>query len=85
MALKLDLGPQPLRDNRVWVACQTDDDLPYVLQYAGEDQLVIGSDYGHADTSAEIDALRNLKRQGTVDPAVVDKILDANACALYAL
>ena len=41
-----------LRSNRVFVACQTDDDLPYVLKYSGEDQLVIGSDYGHADTSA---------------------------------
>ena len=47
-----------IRDNRVYVACQTDDDLPYVLKYSGEDNIVIGSDYGHADTSAEIEALR---------------------------
>lgn len=62
-----------------------DDDLPYVLQYAGEDNLVIGSDYGHADTSSELEPLRHLKQEGKVPPRVVDKILDDNARALYGL
>lgn len=74
-----------LADNNVWVACQTDDDLPYVLQYAGEDHLVIGSDYGHADTSSEIDALRKLKTAGKLPARAVDKILDDNARVLYGL
>ena len=46
-----------LRKNKIWVACQTDDDLPYVLKYAGDDMLIIGTDYGHNDTSSEILAL----------------------------
>ncbi|HET8564226.1 MAG TPA: hypothetical protein VFM35_10175, partial [Candidatus Binatia bacterium] len=74
-----------LRRNRIYVACQTDDDLPYVLKYAGEDHIVIGTDYGHADTSAEIEALRKLKEDGSVSPRVVNKILDNNARALYSL
>jgi predicted TIM-barrel fold metal-dependent hydrolase len=74
-----------LRKNRVWVACQTDDDLPYVLGYAGDDRLVIGTDYGHNDTSSEILALRKLKEDGAVPTAVVNKILDDNARALYGL
>jgi predicted TIM-barrel fold metal-dependent hydrolase len=74
-----------LRRNRIYVACQTDDDLPYVLKYAGEDQLVIGTDYGHNDTSSEILALRKLKEDGTVPPRIVNKILDDNARALYGL
>jgi predicted TIM-barrel fold metal-dependent hydrolase len=74
-----------LGDYRIWVACQTDDDLPYVLQYAGEDRLVIGSDYGHADTATEIEALRRLKEHPAVNPRVIDKILDDNARALYSL
>jgi predicted TIM-barrel fold metal-dependent hydrolase len=80
-----DLGNNVLADNRIWVACQTDDDLPYVLQYTGPDHVVIGSDYGHNDTSSEIHALRTLREQGTVEPGVIDRILDANARALYAL
>ena len=74
-----------LRKNRIYVACQTDDDLPYVLKYSGEDQLVIGTDYGHNDTSSEILALRKLKEDGTVPPETVNKILDDNARALYGL
>jgi uncharacterized protein len=74
-----------LQDNRIYVACQTDDDLPYVLQYAGEDRLVIGSDYGHADTASELAALRNLRQSGAIPARAVDKILDDNARALYGL
>jgi predicted TIM-barrel fold metal-dependent hydrolase len=74
-----------IRDNHIYVTCQTDDDLPYVLKYSGEDNIVIGSDYGHADTSAEIEALRQLKQQGELEPRVIDKILYDNAKALYGL
>jgi predicted TIM-barrel fold metal-dependent hydrolase len=74
-----------LRRNRIYVACQTDDDLPYVLKYAGDDQLVIGTDYGHNDTSSEILALRKLKEDGAVPPRIVNRILDDNARALYSL
>jgi predicted TIM-barrel fold metal-dependent hydrolase len=74
-----------LRKNRIYVACQTDDDLPYVLKYAGDDMLVIGTDYGHNDTSSEILALRRLKEEGDVPSHVVNKILDDNARALYGL
>lgn len=74
-----------LKDNRIYVACQTDDDLPYILEYAGEDNLVIGSDYGHADNATEIEALRRIKEQGNVSPRVINKILEDNPRALYGL
>jgi predicted TIM-barrel fold metal-dependent hydrolase len=74
-----------IRDNHVYVACQTDDDLPYVLKYSGEDNIVIGSDYGHNDTSAEIEALRTIKQKGEVEPRIIDKILYDNAKTLYGL
>lgn len=83
--LRRPLGKNPLREKRIYVACQTDDDLGYVVQYAGEDNLVIGSDYGHADTATEIEALRKLKEKGEVKPAVINKILDDNPRALYNL
>jgi len=76
---------QVLRRNKIWITCQTDDDLPYVLKYSGDDRLVIGTDYGHNDTSSEILALRKLKEDGAVPTPVVNKILDDNARALYGL
>jgi hypothetical protein len=40
-----------LAANNMWVACENTDDLPYVLSHAGEDPLMIGTDYGHHDPS----------------------------------
>ncbi len=79
------LGADALRRNNIYVACQVTDDLPYVLGHAGEGQIVIGTDYGHADTSSEIEALRKLKQDGRLSGRAVDRILDDNARALYGL
>jgi predicted TIM-barrel fold metal-dependent hydrolase len=74
-----------MREQRLYVACQVDDDIPYVLKYAGEDNLVIGSDYGHADTATELEALARLRLTGEVSATAINKILDDNARALYGL
>ena len=79
------LSKEILRESRIYVACQTDDDLPYILRYSGPDSLVIGSDYGHADTASELDALRTLKQTGELGASVIEKILDDNPRALYGL
>jgi uncharacterized protein len=79
--LKSDL----LRQERMYVACQTDDDIPYVLKYSGDDNLVIGSDYGHNDNASELLALRRVQSEFGLDSAVIDKILAANPARLYGL
>ena len=79
------LGELPLVDHNIWVTCQTDDDLPYVLKYAGEDNILVGTDYGHQDQSAEIEAMRVMREQGDVPPHVIDKIMGENAVRFYAL
>ncbi|HEY4264363.1 MAG TPA: hypothetical protein VGM72_03530, partial [Micropepsaceae bacterium] len=75
----------PLKTNNMYVACQCTDDLGYILKHGGADNLVIGTDYGHADTSAQIEALRIVRKEGKVDASVIDRILDDNARALYGL
>ena len=79
------LSDTVMADNRLYVTCQTDDDIPYILPYAGEDQLVIGTDYGHNDQSTEIESLRILKQSSELRPEVIDKILAHNPAALYGL
>jgi hypothetical protein len=79
------LSDSPLRDNRMYVAVQTNDDLPYVLQFAGEDNLVIGSDYGHSDTASELEALKRLQTSSPLSPEATRKILEDNPKALYGL
>src|SRR2546428_4570805 len=77
------LGDRVLRDNRVYVTCQTDDDLAYILEYAGEDNLVIGSDYSHSNNANEIETLRKLKNDNKINRQIIDKILQNNPYALY--
>ena len=43
------------------------DDIPYVIDRVGDTNLIVGTDYGHTDTSAQIEALRMLKnREGVL-------------------
>ena len=80
------LSDNVLKDYNIWVAVQVQDDLDYIVgRYADEDHLVVGTDYGHTDTSAEIAALRLLRDDGKIPAAVVDKILGPNAARLYNL
>ena len=79
------LSENPLGDNRMYVACQTNDDLPYIVQCVGDDNLVIGSDYGHSDTSSELEALRNLHTTCDLPSGVITKILEDNPRTLYGL
>lgn len=84
-AINRPLPENPLKEYRQFVSCQTDDDVAYVIRYAGEDNLVIGTDYGHNDQSTEIEALRNLKNQGGITARQHQKITSDNARELFAL
>ncbi|MFN0071926.1 MAG: amidohydrolase family protein [Chloroflexota bacterium] len=87
-SIKLNLREDLLRASRFYVTCDTLDDLPYILSYGAEDNLMVGSDYGHADQSAEIDAPRNILRMaeaGRISPHIAEKIVDTNARRFYGL
>lgn len=74
-----------MRDNNMFVACQTDDDLEYIIRYAGPGNLVAGTDFGHADTSSELLALQHLREDKRIESALLERILDDNARDLYKL
>jgi predicted TIM-barrel fold metal-dependent hydrolase len=72
-----------LAANNMWVACENTDDLPYVLSHAGEDCLMIGTDYGHHDPSTELNAIHLLRNDKRIAPATVSKILEINPRNFY--
>jgi predicted TIM-barrel fold metal-dependent hydrolase len=74
-----------LEEKRVYVTCQTNDDLPFVLKHAGERNIVIGTDYGHFDASSELDAISILKNNRDIPEGTIANIVDANPRALYGL
>jgi predicted TIM-barrel fold metal-dependent hydrolase len=81
--------PQDIvRLNKFYITCQVDEDLPYILQYTGEDHLIVGSDYTHADTSKETEFVRLLQERadrGEIPQSAVKKITEDNARVLYGL
>jgi predicted TIM-barrel fold metal-dependent hydrolase len=74
-----------LREQRVWVTCENEDDLAYVVQTAGEDNLMIGTDYGHTDPSSNLRALNMFVERSDVADTVKRKIVDTNARAYYGI
>jgi uncharacterized protein len=82
------LASNVFKDNRVYVTCQVDEDLPYILKYVGEDNLIVGSDYTHRDPSMELE-FRNLLQhradEGEIPQSAVQKILYDNPKAFYGL
>ena len=78
-------GPELFQDQRLFVSYEVDEDLPYLLTFIGEDNIILGTDYGHTDHSSEIEAMRTLRAQGKLAPRVADKILGENAVVAYRL
>lgn len=78
-------SPSLFRDYRIYVACEANEDINYLAQHIGEDHLIIGSDYGHNDPSAEEELVGTLRARGDLTPSLVDKILRDNPARLYAL
>ncbi len=83
-----DLAQDLLREHRFYVACQTHEDIGYIAGRTGEDNLVIGSDYGHADQSAELQALSLLREKGErgeISASLAEKVLTTNPAKLYGI
>jgi hypothetical protein len=80
-----ELKPDFLKQDRIFVACETTDDIPYIVSKLGDDNIVIGSDYAHADSATELMALANLSADPRLTPAQAKKIVCDNAKALYGL
>jgi len=77
-----------VRLNNFYITCQVDEELPHILRYTGEDRLLIGSDYTHADTSMELEFPRLLQARadaGDIPQSAVQKIAHDNGVAFYGL
>ncbi len=73
------------RDYNLFIACEADEDIPYLAKCIGDDNIVIGSDYGHNDPSAEEKLVETLGAREDVPQAMAEKILVHNPRRLYGL
>jgi predicted TIM-barrel fold metal-dependent hydrolase len=74
-----------LAANKVYVASAVTDDVAYILRYAGEDNLMLGTDYGHNDQTSQVNAFTLFRQRNDIGDAVVKKITETNPRALYGL
>jgi len=83
--LGASMGGDVFKASRIYITCQTDDDIPYLMDRAGEDNFLIGTDYGHNDQSSELEALRVLRTGGRLSADRYERITYHNPKALYGL
>ena len=83
-----DLSDDLFKTNRIYVACQVDEDLGMILRYISEDNLLAGSDYGHRDPAKEpqfVQVLQKRADEEEIPQSTVRKILRDNPRAFYGL
>jgi predicted TIM-barrel fold metal-dependent hydrolase len=73
------------REYRLYVACEADEDIPYLAKYTGDDHLLIGSDYPHSDPSREDQFVHAINVREDVPELLKQKILYDNPRAFYAM
>jgi predicted TIM-barrel fold metal-dependent hydrolase len=73
------------REYRLYVACEADEDIPYLAKYTGEDHLLIGSDYPHSDPSREDQFVHAITVREDISPQLRQKILCDNPRAFYGM
>src|SRR5918996_1049051 len=73
------------RDYRLYIACEADEDIPYIAKYTGEDHLLIGSDYPHSDPSREDQFVNALNMREDLSPQLRQKIMCDNPRTFYGL
>ena len=70
---------------RLYIACEADEDIPYIAKCTGEDHLLIGSDYPHNDPSREDQFVNALNVREDISPQLRQKVLYDNPRAFYAV
>lgn len=74
-----------LADNNFYVTTQWTDDIKWLLSEAGDENLIIGTDYGHKDTATEVLALKRMSEDGSIPKVSAKRILEGNPARLYAI
>jgi hypothetical protein len=83
-----DLSAPVFEPNNVYVTYEVTEDLATILRFISEDQLLVGSDFGHADPSQEhgfVPKLLELAERGVLSPDGPRKIMADNPRRFYGL
>jgi predicted TIM-barrel fold metal-dependent hydrolase len=79
------MTPDEIEARNVFIACESDEDIPYLTKWVGENVLCTGTDYGHNDAGGELGVHESILRRTDLTSSVADKIVDANGRKLYGI
>lgn len=85
-AARYGVAPQAerlLSEKRLFVTCEFHEDIAGIAKVVGDDCLMIGTDYGHSDTSTELNAPVLLEARDDLPAALRRKIVRENPGAFY--
>ena len=92
----MSIGVRPFLDPRqatpgdieamnMYVAVETDEDLPYLAGVLGQQNLIVGTDFGHNDLGSELGAHQTVLARPDVGAGLGTAITDTNARRLLDL
>lgn len=88
----VEWGPKLFERYNMYVSYEANEDLLYLVKYIGEDNVVIGSDFGHhgrsgviADPSAQLHMVKTVRSREEYPGRLVDKLLVDNPRALFGI
>jgi hypothetical protein len=87
-ALGYAVGENVYRENNVYVTAQVDENFDMILPSIGPDNLLVGSDYTHQDSSQELTFARTLEERaaaGEISRELVRKMVYDNPKKFYGL
>jgi hypothetical protein len=70
--------PDDLEAMNMFVAVETDEDIPYLAGRVGQQNLVVGSDFGHNDLGTEVGAHQTLLARHDLEDSIARRIVDTN-------
>lgn len=74
-----------LNDSRFYITTQKSDHLHWLIDNIGDDNLIVGTDYGHNDVAVEIEIIQRMGADGSLPESSARKILESNPATLYAI
>ena len=74
-----------LTQSNYFITTQKSDQLRMLLNEIGDENLIVGTDYGHNDDAVEIEVIKRLGEDGTISERSAERIIDKNPAKLYGL
>jgi hypothetical protein len=71
--------PEDLERMKMFIALETDEDMPYLAKTLGGQNLVVGTDFGHNDLGTELGAHQTVLAREDVSTELATSIVDTNA------